>query len=101
MDTEPIYITVDRDLEDLIPGFLERRNADADKLRHALAEQDHETIRITGHSMKGTGGGYGFDGLSEIGAAIERAAKAGDLEAVSQELDRLDAYLARLRVRFE
>jgi len=101
MDEQSILITVDRDLEDLIPGFMARRHEDVGKLRGALEAGDAETLRVIGHSMKGTGGGYGFDGLSEIGAAIESAAKAGDLERARDGLARLENYLARVRVRFE
>jgi hypothetical protein len=60
-----------------------------------------EGVRVTGHSMKGTGGGYGFDGLSEIGASIESAAKSGDLDAARSGLERLVDYLERVEIHFE
>ena len=101
MDKQTIRVSVDRDLEDLIPGFLKRRHEDVRKLAEAIDGADLEAVRITGHSMKGTGGGYGFDGLSEIGAAIEVAAKAGDLEAARAGLERLRDYLDRVDVSFE
>lgn len=101
MSGDPIPVTVDADLKDLIPGFLERRREDVSKLRAALDAPDLETLRVTGHSMKGTGGGYGFEGLSEIGAAIEVAAKSGDLDAVRTEVDRLVDYLARVEIRYD
>jgi HPt (histidine-containing phosphotransfer) domain-containing protein len=101
MDKAPIPVVVDQDLEELIPGFLARRQEDVRKLRAALEAGDLESVRVTGHSMKGTGGGYGFDGLSEIGAAIETAAKGGDLEAMRGGLDRLVDYLERVQIRFE
>ena len=75
MDKEPIHVIVERDLQDLIPNFIQRRHDDLEKLREALATGDFETVRVIGHSMKGTGGGYGFDEISEFGAAIEKAAK--------------------------
>ena len=101
MDEHTIRVTVDRDLEDLIPGFLARRHEDARKIRGALEGSDLETLRVTGHSMKGTGGGYGFLGLSEIGARIEQAAKSADLDAARAGLVELEDYLARLEVHFE
>ncbi len=101
MTSQAIVVVIDRDLEDLIPGFLERRREDLDKLRNAAADRDIQTLRVTGHSMKGTGGGYGFDGLSEIGARIEAAAKAGDLDAMPEHLRALEDYLQRVEVRFE
>lgn len=101
MDKAPIPVVVDQDLKELIPGFLARRHDDVRKLRAALDARDVDAVRVTGHSMKGTGGGYGFDGLSEIGAAIEIAAKGGDLEAARGGLERLVDYLERVQVRFE
>ena len=101
MDKVPIPVAVDRDLEDLIPAFLKRREEDLDKLRKAHAEGDLDTVRVTGHSMKGTGGGYGFHGLSEIGAAIELAAKAEDTATIAMQIQALEDYLSRVDVRFE
>ena len=57
---QEIVITVDPDLEDLIPGFLDNRYEDIDALMGALDRKDYETIRRLGHIMKGAGGGYGF-----------------------------------------
>ena len=101
MTSESIVVVVDRDLQDLIPGFMERRHEDLAKMRAAAAERDTETLRVTGHSMKGTGGGYGFEGLSEIGARIEAAAKQDDMAAMSDHLRALEDYLQRVEVRFE
>ena len=101
MDENPIKVVVDKDLETLIPGFLQRRRDDVSKLRSAVEAQDLETIRIIGHSMKGTGGGYGFDGLSGIGADIELGAKNGDMQTVREEVRNLEHYLDRLQVEFE
>ncbi len=101
MSEQPIQVTVDADLQDLIPGFLERRREDVVKLREAIEASDLETLRVTGHSMKGTGGGYGFDGLSEIGAAIEAAAKQGAVDTVRDLVVSLVDYLDRVQIRFE
>ncbi len=101
MHIEASIVTIDKDLESLIPGFLARRREDVDKLRKALVSRDLEVLRITGHSMKGTGGGYGFDALSGIGAAIETAAKSGEIQAIREQVESLADYLDRLRVEFE
>ena len=51
--------------------------------------------------MKGVGGGYGFDGLSEIGSSIEKSAKASDLEDISLQLAKLKDYLERAEIVFK
>jgi HPt (histidine-containing phosphotransfer) domain-containing protein len=99
--SERITAHVDADLRDLIPGFLANRARDVVNMRAALTAGQLDSIRIAGHSMKGVGGGYGFDGITEIGAAIEKAALAGDLEAVGTAVDRLADYLDRVEVVFD
>jgi HPt (histidine-containing phosphotransfer) domain-containing protein len=47
-----------------------------------------EVIRF-GHSLKGTGGSYGFPQFSKIGAAIEDAGRDGKWDAISTLKDEL------------
>src|SRR5690349_7799020 len=91
--TEHIVVLVDPDLEDLIPGFFEYRRKDIDSINKALQGDDFETIRILGHGMKGAGGGYGFDRITDIGRAIETAAKSGDRATIERFVAELASYL--------
>jgi hypothetical protein len=95
---EPIRIRVDPDLACLIPGFLENRRQDVKSLLDALHRGDFETARILGHSMKGSGGGYGFNGITDIGGEIEAAAKHGDAMAIRTCVNALSLYLARVEI---
>ena len=101
MSSDKIQVVVDADLEELIPGFLENRSKDVGNLRSALAGDDFETLRSVGHSLKGVGGGYGFDLISEIGAKIETAAKAGDKDSIPGLIDEFADYLERVEITFE
>ena len=101
MSDNKIVVSVDADLEELIPGFLENRIKDVQSLREALAEQDVGKIQSIGHSLKGVGGGYGFDALSEIGAAIEAAAKQQDLGSIEALIVSMADYLERIDIVFE
>ena len=98
--SERIPIVVDPDLADLIPGFLDNRRRDVVKLQVLAAAGGFAEIRLLGHSMKGAGGGYGFDAISDIGAAIEHAALAADVAGIVQQLERLADYLARIDLVF-
>jgi hypothetical protein len=100
MTVEQETVTVDRDLADLIPGFMERRREDVARLRKLLACGDMGQIRMCGHSMKGTGSGYGFGEISAIGSEIEQAAVAGEDGRISELADRLEAYLDKVVIRF-
>lgn len=97
---ERIVITVDIDLKELIPGFLQTRHDDVTSIATALATGDWKTVYVLGHSMKGSGGGYGFDEISVIGEVIETAAKAEDAAAVKTGVARLVDYLGRIDIQY-
>lgn len=94
-------VVVDKDLQDLIPGFLKNRETDIEKLTKAIEEEDYETIRIIGHSMKGFGSGYGFHFVTEIGKVIEEAGLKKDLKKANESLERLKLYFANIEIRYE
>ena len=91
---------IDADLEPLIPQFTANTRKEIERMRGALAEGDLETLARLGHSAKGSGYGYGFTGMGDIGLGIEQAAKAGDAEAAKAGVDRLEAYMDAVRVEF-
>jgi HPt (histidine-containing phosphotransfer) domain-containing protein len=98
---EKIVVQVDADLEDLIPGYLQNRRQDVDPILEAVDKQDFETIRVLGHTMKGTGGGYGFDAITEIGRDLETAAKEANVPTIRQKAAALLAYLQAVEVVFQ
>jgi len=100
MGGEKIIINVDPDLEDLIPGFLENRSKELETLRDALDEKNYQSIQSIGHSMKGVGGGYGFDRITEIGRDLESAAKAQDRDAINDLIEKYGDYLDRIEVSY-
>jgi HPt (histidine-containing phosphotransfer) domain-containing protein len=99
--SDKIIVTIDSDLEELIPGFMENRKKDHENLSKAVVIKDYKTLQSIGHSLKGVGGGYGFDRMSELGAAIEEAGKSSDLESAKDHVDQLGDYLSRLEIVFE
>lgn len=96
----PIDVVIDADLEPLVPTFLENRRAEVQRFRTAVAAADLQAIEAMGHALKGTGGGYGFDYLTDLGREIESGAQSGDLVRVEDAVARLDDYLSRVRVAF-
>jgi HPt (histidine-containing phosphotransfer) domain-containing protein len=96
-----IVVRVDRDLEDLIPNFMANRHDDLNTMRRAIDTADYETIRSLAHCLKGAGGGYGFDALTEIAAAIEQAAKAKDSGQIRAWLTDLADYLEKVEIVYE
>jgi len=91
-------VQVDRDLEDIVPGFLANRRKDLQTIRHSLGQQDFATIQMLSHRMKGDGGGYGFDRITEIGGVMELAASRRDHAALEQHAADLEDFLTRVTV---
>jgi HPt (histidine-containing phosphotransfer) domain-containing protein len=98
---ERIIIHVDPEIADLIPGFLENRRKDIKAMDEALRQGDFEAIRVLGHSMKGAGGSYGFDAVTDIGKSLEDAAKNTNAEKIQRSVGELAAYLSRVEVIYE
>ncbi len=96
-----IRITVDRDLSSLIPGYLEHRRQDLLTVSQAMRDGDMQSIWTVAHQMKGSGGGYGFDAISELGAAMEQAAEIGDKVEIARILGELDQFLNTAEVVYD
>ena len=99
MPNEKIIIRIDdEDILELAPGYLANRRNDLAALRNAVSNGDLGTLRSLGHQMKGSGGGFGFDRITEIGGNLETAAKAQDVPAIEREIANLCDYLDRVEI---
>lgn len=84
-------------LADLRVGYLDRRCDELSGLEEALKKGDFAALRKAGHNLKGTGAAYGFAELTEIGRALEVAAKDGNAAAAEVLLDQMVSYIGILR----
>ena len=98
MPKDTILVRADPKFADLIPGFLQNRRQDVVAMLDALDRSDFKTVEILGHGMKGAGGSWGFDTITNIGAALERAAEAADTDASRKCVGELSSYLDRVEV---
>ncbi|MFQ5750591.1 MAG: Hpt domain-containing protein [bacterium] len=99
--SDEIVVYVDADLEDLTPEFLENRQRDIVEITRLVEVADFTEIQRLGHSMKGSGGGYGFEEISEIGKDLEEAAKRSDRDSVIKLNNRLAKYLSAVKVVYQ
>lgn len=95
---DQLTVEISRDLEEIVPVFLRNRQKDVRILRDALTTQDFKTVQTLGHRMRGDGGGFGFNRITEIGSAIERAAKLEDRSIIEQQIIQLEDFLKRVAV---
>ncbi len=91
-------VRADPELSGLVPSFLERKRKDAGAILEAAARADFDALAGLGHKLRGAGGGFGFERVSEIGAALERAAKDRDPAAANRLAQELAAYLESVEV---
>lgn len=99
--SEPVVVTVAKDLEDLVPTFMKNRGKELEALKAALAAGDMEQLRQIGHRMKGVGVSYGFDHVSTLGKQIEDGAKATDRTGLEARLAEYADYLSRVQILYE
>jgi HPt (histidine-containing phosphotransfer) domain-containing protein len=95
---DAILVHANPKIADLIPGFLQNRRQDVTAMLDALDRHDFETVERLGHGMKGAGGSWGFQAITEIGAALEQAAESADSDGSRKCVGELSTYLDRVEV---
>ncbi|MCP4352459.1 MAG: response regulator [Desulfobacterales bacterium] len=98
---EKIIVHVYSMLKNILPRFIENRQKDIRAIGEALEKDDYEAIRVMGHSMKGAGGGYGLDPVTDMGLSIEQAAKNRNPEEIQTCTRELANYLGRLEIVYD
>ncbi|MBI5076227.1 MAG: response regulator [Nitrospirae bacterium] len=97
-DFESDVVEIDPDIAELVPGFLNNRKADTEKIRKLLEQENFGEIRVIGHSMAGSAGGYGFPEIGKMGKAIEAAALTSRTEDIRKANSMLAGYLRTVTV---
>jgi hypothetical protein len=95
-----IKVLVEEGMEDVVPGYLAKRRAEVPVYREALAGGDMAAIRMMAHRMKGTGAGYGFPALTELGGAMEKASNNGDTHEIQIRIEEFARYLDSVELEY-
>ena len=95
----PIPVQIPEGLEEIAGRYLESRRQEAPVLAELLGSREFDRIRVLAHNMKGTGAPYGLTVLTQLGAAMEIAAKDCDEASLSAQIAKLAEYLARVEMR--
>jgi DNA-binding response OmpR family regulator len=98
---DAIVVRANPKLADLIPGFLQNRRHDVTAMLNALDKRDFAIVESLGHGMKGAGGSWGFQGITDIGAALERSAEGADNEGSRKWVGELSRYLDRVEIVYD
>jgi HPt (histidine-containing phosphotransfer) domain-containing protein len=87
-------VTLDPDIVDLFPLFIAARARDLEAIERLLLVGNFRAIGRIGHTIRGSGGSFGFPSVSDVGSRLEDAAGRQDGIAVGQCLDALRASIA-------
>jgi len=98
---DPIVVRANPKLADLIPGFLQNRRQDVAAILEALDQNQFAIVENLGHGMKGAGGSWGFQDITDIGAALERSAENADNEGSRKWVNELSRYLDRVEIVYD
>nr|WP_244546611.1 PAS domain S-box protein [Bosea sp. OK403] len=76
-----------------VPAYLDSCRQHVVSMGDALDRADFEAVTILGHNMRGSGGAFGFQAITDFGAGLEEAAEASDVDASRRLVDELAIYL--------
>jgi HPt (histidine-containing phosphotransfer) domain-containing protein len=105
----PVNLDVIQNLHDegenllgaLVEMFISEVPGQLATLEAALAKKDPGAVRLTAHTLKGTGANFGATRMLALAGAIEEKGRNGSLEGASALLVLLRAECARVREALE
>ena len=94
----PIRAPADTGFADLAATFLGNCRRNVGAIMTALDCADFAVAESLAHGMRGAGGSFGFQEITDICAALEHAAAAADTYAARGRTDQLSRYLERVEI---
>jgi response regulator RpfG family c-di-GMP phosphodiesterase len=90
---DPILLRAQLRFADRIPAYLQNCRQNVIVMLDALDRVDFETVTSLGHQMRGSGGAYGFQAITDIGASLEHAGESADADVSRKWVGELSNYL--------
>ncbi len=90
---EPVTWLPTARIAQLAPAYLASCRQNIILIEAALGRADFAAVTTLGHNMRGSGGGFGFPSITDIGAGLEAAADDLDAEASRGWVAKLSSYL--------
>jgi hypothetical protein len=97
--SDRIRLNVEPALRELMPGFLENRRRDLERLRQALHAGDLGAIRDVGQNIRCFSRVYGVEDLTVLGEEIRCAAEENSTVRIVHLQGRLADYLSRVELQ--
>jgi hypothetical protein len=94
-----IRLKVEPSVRELLPGFLENRRRDLERMREALRSGDLAAIRDVGQNIRCFSRVYGLEDLTALGEEIRCAAEECSTLRIVHLQGRLADYLSRVELQ--
>ena len=82
-----------RRLAEQTPAYLENCRNNVVAMHAALDRGDFAAVTVLGHNMRGSGGGFGFQAITDFGAGLEKVSGEVDLAGTRRLVGELSRYL--------
>lgn len=92
--TSVVSSALSEEVKALVPQYLASKEKQIGEARIALSSRDFGPIRRFGHNLKGTGRGYGFPRIEDLGREIEQAAAQGNAARIAEQLEALHRFVS-------
>ena len=90
---DSVPLPMNQILARLIPEYLQNCKQNVIAMQDALDRADFETVTVLGHNLRGSGGSFGFQAITDIGGALQQAAESADIDASRKLVGELSSFL--------
>jgi len=95
-----LTIMIDADSKELALEYLENRRIELPRLKEFVAALDYKNISDLAHKMKGNGKTYGYQEFTDLGGALEKAARGGDENECRKIVGQIEFFISNVEIKF-
>ena len=99
--SEKVKILIDKDIEEIVPMFLDNRQKDLLEIETNLSSKNLTAIEVIAHKLAGNAGSYGFTDMGLIGADMEIACQNENIDEIKNLFEKYKNYLSNLEVEYK
>lgn len=95
-----LEVTVEKELEDIVPIFMENRRKDIAELEELVPQMEIEKIQNIAHKLAGNAGSYGFHELGKLGFALEEACVQGATDKIKAYCEDYKHFINNVTIKY-